>query len=136
MLSPLDFSKRLSSFFCQRLFERQLLFITDSIECESEDQISLSPTASAPSFSQNPLSRVLKARSGSDVSLDCRPHASPRAISLWKKGTEILQRNERYLALEIICYYIEDFGHVIYFFVMLINFSNFLKDFPLPQWNS
>uniref|UniRef100_A0A673FUJ6 Contactin-3-like n=1 Tax=Sinocyclocheilus rhinocerous TaxID=307959 RepID=A0A673FUJ6_9TELE len=38
--------------------------------------------ASAPSFSQNPLSRVLKARSGSDVSLDCRPHASPRAISL------------------------------------------------------
>ncbi|KAG1962728.1 contactin-3 [Pimephales promelas] len=51
--------------------------------------------ASAPSFTQNPLSRVLKARSGSDVSLDCRPHASPRAISLWKKGTEILQRNER-----------------------------------------
>uniref|UniRef100_A0A8C1FQV7 Contactin 3b n=1 Tax=Cyprinus carpio carpio TaxID=630221 RepID=A0A8C1FQV7_CYPCA len=38
--------------------------------------------ASAPSFSQNPLSRVLKARSGCDVSLDCRPHASPRAISL------------------------------------------------------
>uniref|UniRef100_A0A8C1ZAC9 Contactin 3b n=1 Tax=Cyprinus carpio TaxID=7962 RepID=A0A8C1ZAC9_CYPCA len=51
--------------------------------------------ASAPSFSQNPLSRVLKARSGSDVSLDCRPHASPRAISLWKRGTEILQRSER-----------------------------------------
>ncbi|XP_056316364.1 LOW QUALITY PROTEIN: contactin-3 [Danio aesculapii] len=51
--------------------------------------------ASAPSFSQNPLSRTLKARSGSDVSLDCRPHASPRAISLWKRGTEILQRNER-----------------------------------------
>uniref|UniRef100_A0A672NX04 Contactin-3-like n=1 Tax=Sinocyclocheilus grahami TaxID=75366 RepID=A0A672NX04_SINGR len=51
--------------------------------------------ASAPSFSQNPLSRVLKARSGSDVSLDCRPHASPRAISLWKRGNEILQRSER-----------------------------------------
>uniref|UniRef100_A0A671NWW2 Contactin-3-like n=1 Tax=Sinocyclocheilus anshuiensis TaxID=1608454 RepID=A0A671NWW2_9TELE len=51
--------------------------------------------ASAPSFSQNPLSRMLKARSGSDVSLDCRPHASPRAISLWKRGTEILQRSER-----------------------------------------
>uniref|UniRef100_A0A672NSB4 Contactin-3-like n=1 Tax=Sinocyclocheilus grahami TaxID=75366 RepID=A0A672NSB4_SINGR len=51
--------------------------------------------ASAPSFAQNPLSRVLKARSGSDVSLDCRPHASPRAISLWKRGTEILQRSER-----------------------------------------
>uniref|UniRef100_A0A8C2KF90 Contactin 3b n=1 Tax=Cyprinus carpio TaxID=7962 RepID=A0A8C2KF90_CYPCA len=51
--------------------------------------------ASAPSFSQNPLSRVLKARSGCDVSLDCRPHASPRAISLWKRGTEILQRSER-----------------------------------------
>ncbi|RXN03725.1 contactin-3-like [Labeo rohita] len=51
--------------------------------------------ASAPSFTQNPLSRVLKARSGSDVSLDCRPHASPRAISLWKRGSEILQRSER-----------------------------------------
>ncbi|XP_065135857.2 contactin-3 [Paramisgurnus dabryanus] len=51
--------------------------------------------ASPPSFSQNPLNRVLKARSGSDVILDCRPHASPRAITLWKRGSEILQRNER-----------------------------------------
>ncbi|KAA0712791.1 Contactin-3 Brain-derived immunoglobulin superfamily protein 1 [Triplophysa tibetana] len=51
--------------------------------------------ASPPSFSQNPLSRVLKARTGSDVTLDCRPRASPRAISLWKRGSEVLQRNER-----------------------------------------
>ncbi|TRY69792.1 hypothetical protein DNTS_000582 [Danionella cerebrum] len=51
--------------------------------------------ASAPSFSQDYLTRVLKARSGTDVSLDCRPRASPRAISLWKRGNEILQRNER-----------------------------------------
>ncbi|XP_057194310.1 contactin-3 [Triplophysa rosa] len=51
--------------------------------------------ASSPSFSQNPLSRVLKARTGSDVTLDCRPRASPRAISLWKRGSEVLQRNER-----------------------------------------
>ncbi|CAB1353466.1 unnamed protein product [Coregonus sp. 'balchen'] len=51
--------------------------------------------ASPPSFSKNPLKALLKARSGSEVALECKPQASPRAISLWKKGNEILQRNER-----------------------------------------
>uniref|UniRef100_A0A8C7LIL2 Contactin 3b n=1 Tax=Oncorhynchus kisutch TaxID=8019 RepID=A0A8C7LIL2_ONCKI len=51
--------------------------------------------ASPPSFSKNPLKALLKARSGSDVALECKPQASPRAISLWKKGNEIVQRNER-----------------------------------------
>uniref|UniRef100_A0A1A8EP56 Contactin 3 (Plasmacytoma associated) n=2 Tax=Nothobranchius korthausae TaxID=1143690 RepID=A0A1A8EP56_9TELE len=51
--------------------------------------------ASAPSFSRSPLKALLKARSGSEVTLECKPQASPPAISLWKKGNEILQRSER-----------------------------------------
>ncbi|KAL6111322.1 cntn3 [Pungitius sinensis] len=51
--------------------------------------------ASPPSFSRSPLKALLKARSGSQVTLECKPQASPPAISLWKKGNEILQRTER-----------------------------------------
>ncbi|KAG7478065.1 hypothetical protein MATL_G00076450 [Megalops atlanticus] len=51
--------------------------------------------ASPPSFSKNPLRSLLKARSGSEVTLECKPQASPQAISLWKKGQEIVRRNER-----------------------------------------
>lgn len=56
---------------------------------------STSNTASPPSFSKSPLRALLKARSGSEVTLECKPQASPPAISLWKKGNEILQRTER-----------------------------------------
>lgn len=52
-------------------------------------------TASPPSFAKSQLRAVLKARSGSEVTLECKPQASPPAISLWKKGNEILQRTER-----------------------------------------
>ncbi|XP_028261752.1 contactin-3 [Parambassis ranga] len=51
--------------------------------------------ASPPSFSKSPLRALVKARSGSEVTLECKPQASPPAISLWKKGNDILQRNER-----------------------------------------
>ncbi|KAG9353311.1 hypothetical protein JZ751_017888, partial [Albula glossodonta] len=51
--------------------------------------------ASPPSFSKNPLRSLLKARSGSEVTLECKPQASPQAISLWKKGNEVLRRSER-----------------------------------------
>ncbi|KAJ0023301.1 hypothetical protein NQD34_003200 [Periophthalmus magnuspinnatus] len=51
--------------------------------------------ASPPSFSKSPLRALLKARSGSTVTLECKPQAAPPAISLWKKGSEILQRSER-----------------------------------------
>uniref|UniRef100_A0A3Q2QUS1 Contactin 3b n=1 Tax=Fundulus heteroclitus TaxID=8078 RepID=A0A3Q2QUS1_FUNHE len=47
-----------------------------------------------PSFSKSPLKALLKARSASEVTLECKPQASPPAISLWKKGNEILQRTE------------------------------------------
>lgn len=52
-------------------------------------------TASPPSFSKSPLKALLKARSGSEVTLECKPQASPPAITLWKRGNEILQRTER-----------------------------------------
>ncbi|XP_054639724.1 contactin-3 isoform X1 [Dunckerocampus dactyliophorus] len=55
----------------------------------------LTVLASPPSFSKNPLKAVLKARFGSEVTLECKPQASPPAISLWKKDNELLQRNER-----------------------------------------
>uniref|UniRef100_A0A674N4J5 Contactin 3b n=1 Tax=Takifugu rubripes TaxID=31033 RepID=A0A674N4J5_TAKRU len=46
--------------------------------------------ASPPSFSKSPLKALLKARTGSEVTLECKPEAWPPAISLWKKGNEIL----------------------------------------------
>uniref|UniRef100_A0A3P9BN66 Contactin 3b n=1 Tax=Maylandia zebra TaxID=106582 RepID=A0A3P9BN66_9CICH len=49
---------------------------------------------SPPTFSKSPLRALLKACSGSEVTLECKPQASPPAISLWKKGNEILQRTE------------------------------------------
>uniref|UniRef100_A0A8C5HVP9 Contactin-3-like n=1 Tax=Gouania willdenowi TaxID=441366 RepID=A0A8C5HVP9_GOUWI len=55
--------------------------------------------ASAPSFSKSPLRALLKARSGSEVTLECKPEASPPAITLWKKGNDILQRTERIVLL-------------------------------------
>ncbi|XP_031423000.2 contactin-3 isoform X2 [Clupea harengus] len=51
--------------------------------------------ASPPSFSKSPLQALQKARSGSEVTMECRPQAYPEAISFWKKGNEILQRSER-----------------------------------------
>ncbi|XP_023649827.2 contactin-3-like isoform X1 [Paramormyrops kingsleyae] len=51
--------------------------------------------ASAPSFSRDTLRTVLKARTGSEVVLECKPQASPQAIKLWKKGNEVLHPNER-----------------------------------------
>ncbi|MBN3287279.1 CNTN3 protein, partial [Polyodon spathula] len=53
-----------------------------------------------PDFFKNPLKNLLKARAGSEVILECKPQASPRAISLWKKGNEILHGNERITVLE------------------------------------
>lgn len=59
--------------------------------CHSAPHLAASP----PSFSKSPLKALLKARTGSDVTLECKPEAWPPAISLWKKGNEILQRAER-----------------------------------------
>ncbi|XP_063071350.1 contactin-3 [Engraulis encrasicolus] len=51
--------------------------------------------ASPPSFTNSPLQALQKARSGSEVTMECRPQAYPQALNVWKKGSEILQRSER-----------------------------------------
>ncbi|KAG1962071.1 contactin-3 [Pimephales promelas] len=51
--------------------------------------------ASPPDFSRSPLRALLKAKTGSTVTMECRPQAFPTAVSLWRKGNEPLQSSER-----------------------------------------
>ncbi|XP_051518833.1 contactin-3 [Myxocyprinus asiaticus] len=51
--------------------------------------------ASPPDFSRSPLRALLKAKSGSTVTMECRPQAYPTAVSLWRKGNEPLQSTDR-----------------------------------------
>uniref|UniRef100_A0A8C2A222 Contactin 3a, tandem duplicate 2 n=1 Tax=Cyprinus carpio TaxID=7962 RepID=A0A8C2A222_CYPCA len=44
--------------------------------------------ASPPDFSRSPLRALLKAKTGSTVTMECRPQAFPTAISMWRKGNE------------------------------------------------
>lgn len=53
-------------------------------------------TASPPDFSRSQLRSLLKAKTGSTVTMECRPQAFPTAVSLWRKGNEALQSTERY----------------------------------------
>lgn len=50
--------------------------------------------ASAPVFVNNPLWVI--ATLGKDVSLDCKPRASPKPRILWKRGDRRIQQNKRY----------------------------------------
>ncbi|XP_016013601.2 contactin-3 isoform X2 [Rousettus aegyptiacus] len=52
-------------------------------------------TASAPDFSRTPMKTLIRAQVGSEVSLDCRPRAAPRAVSSWRKGHAPLRGSER-----------------------------------------
>lgn len=98
--------------FCRDFTERDeifwrrnhCLFLLRLLTCLASDYLPFltlchSPApqlvASPPSFSKSPLKTLLKARTGSEVTLECKPEAWPPAISLWKKGNEILQRAER-----------------------------------------
>ncbi|KAK2091550.1 hypothetical protein P7K49_030834 [Saguinus oedipus] len=49
---------------------------------------------SAPDFSKNPMKKLVQVQVGSLVSLDCKPRASPRARSFWKKGDMNVQEHE------------------------------------------
>ncbi|XP_075854597.1 contactin-3 isoform X1 [Microcebus murinus] len=55
----------------------------------------LKVVASAPDFSKNPMKKLVQVQVGSLVSLDCKPRASPRALSSWKKGDAVVQERER-----------------------------------------
>uniref|UniRef100_A0A8C1M135 Contactin 3a, tandem duplicate 2 n=1 Tax=Cyprinus carpio TaxID=7962 RepID=A0A8C1M135_CYPCA len=51
--------------------------------------------ASPPDFSRSPLRALLKAKTGSTVTMECRPQAFPTAISMWRKGNEPVQSTDR-----------------------------------------
>ncbi|XP_062970086.1 contactin-3 [Cynocephalus volans] len=80
------------------------LNVTDSgmFQCIAENKhglvyssAELKVVASAPDFSKNPMKKLVQVQMGSLVSLDCKPRASPRALSSWKKGDVIVQEHER-----------------------------------------
>ncbi|XP_075794785.1 contactin-6 isoform X3 [Pelodiscus sinensis] len=51
--------------------------------------------ASAPDFSKNPVKQMSVAQVGGEVTIECKPNASPRAVVNWKKGTNDLRQNKR-----------------------------------------
>ncbi|XP_058419632.1 contactin-3 isoform X2 [Diceros bicornis minor] len=80
------------------------LNVTDSgmFQCVAENKhgvvyssAELKVVASAPDFSKTPMKKLIQVQVGSVVSLECKPRASPRALSSWKKGDVIVQENER-----------------------------------------
>ncbi|KAK2500273.1 hypothetical protein MC885_019700, partial [Smutsia gigantea] len=80
------------------------LNVTDSgmFQCIAENKhglvyssAELKVVASAPDFSKTPMKKLIQVQVGSTISLDCKPSASPRALSSWKKGDGIMQENER-----------------------------------------
>uniref|UniRef100_A0A3Q2HS43 Contactin 3 n=1 Tax=Equus caballus TaxID=9796 RepID=A0A3Q2HS43_HORSE len=80
------------------------LNVTDSgmFQCIAENKhglvyssAELKVVAAAPDFSKTPMKKLIQVQVGSVVSLDCKPRASPRALSSWKKGDAIVQENER-----------------------------------------
>lgn len=57
-------------------------------------------SASAPDFSKTPMKKLIQVQVGSEVSLDCKPRASPRALSSWKKGDVLVQETDRYSVVQ------------------------------------
>ncbi|XP_007500167.2 contactin-6 [Monodelphis domestica] len=56
--------------------------------------------ASAPDFSKNPLQKISIVQVGGNVTIECKPMASPRAMVSWKKGTEIIRQSKRFFILD------------------------------------
>ncbi|KAM4883139.1 contactin-3 isoform 1-T1 [Thomomys bottae] len=84
------------------------LSVTDSgmFQCIAENKhglvyssAELKVVASAPDFSRNPMKKLVQVQVGSLVILDCKPRASPRALSSWKKGEVTVQEHERFSLL-------------------------------------
>ncbi|NXN98389.1 CNTN6 protein, partial [Rhinopomastus cyanomelas] len=51
--------------------------------------------AAAPDFSKNPMKKVSVVQVGGEVTIGCKPRASPRAVINWRKGSEVLRQNKR-----------------------------------------
>lgn len=52
--------------------------------------------AAAPDFSRNPVKKLSVVQVGGEVTIGCKPSASPRAVVSWRKGSEVLHQNKRY----------------------------------------
>ncbi|NXJ45536.1 CNTN6 protein, partial [Spizaetus tyrannus] len=51
--------------------------------------------AAAPDFSKNPVKKLSVVQVGGEVTIGCKPSASPRAVINWRKGSEVLHQNKR-----------------------------------------
>ncbi|NWW61200.1 CNTN6 protein, partial [Ifrita kowaldi] len=51
--------------------------------------------AAAPDFSRNPVKKLSVAQVGGEVTIGCKPSASPGAVVSWRKGSEVLRQNKR-----------------------------------------
>ncbi|ETE66915.1 Contactin-3, partial [Ophiophagus hannah] len=80
------------------------LNLTDSgmYQCIAENKhgtiyasANLRVVASAPDFSKSPMKKLIQLLKGSTAHFECNPKASPKATTIWKKGGELLQENER-----------------------------------------
>uniref|UniRef100_U3KGC1 Contactin 6 n=1 Tax=Ficedula albicollis TaxID=59894 RepID=U3KGC1_FICAL len=56
--------------------------------------------AAAPDFSRNPVKKLSVVQVGGEVTIACKPSASPRAVVSWRKGSEVLHQNKRVMFLE------------------------------------
>uniref|UniRef100_A0A8C8BNB3 Contactin 6 n=1 Tax=Otus sunia TaxID=257818 RepID=A0A8C8BNB3_9STRI len=56
--------------------------------------------AAAPDFSKNPVKKMSIVQVGGEVTIGCKPSASPRAVISWRKGSEVLRQNKRVILLE------------------------------------
>ncbi|XP_036247004.1 contactin-6 isoform X3 [Molothrus ater] len=56
--------------------------------------------AAAPDFSRNPVKKLSVVQVGGQVTISCKPSASPRAAVSWRKGAEVLRHNKRVVLLE------------------------------------
>ncbi|XP_007428286.1 contactin-6, partial [Python bivittatus] len=68
----------------------------DSIYSNAELRV----MASAPDFSKHPMKKTSVVHVGGEITIGCKPNASPRAVISWKKGTETLQQGKRIFILE------------------------------------
>ncbi|XP_074055149.1 contactin-6-like [Macrotis lagotis] len=56
--------------------------------------------ASAPDFSRTPMQKVSVVQVGGNITIECKPKASPRAVVSWKKGPEMIKQSKRFFILE------------------------------------
>ncbi|NWI84896.1 CNTN6 protein, partial [Pitta sordida] len=51
--------------------------------------------AAAPDFAKNPVKKMSVVQVGGEVTIGCKPSASPRAVISWRKGSELLHQTQR-----------------------------------------